>query len=150
MLDQIKQVEAAPPAGAAPAGGAAPVDGGGPPPGGAPAPLTAPAGPDPSAPAPAAATVALSSLVGDWNASPNPDTSIAFSIKDDSTFLWKVTMKGTPKILSGTFSLGNDVLTLVPSSGDPLVGRVALTSPTAMSFKAMGGPPSDPGLSFTR
>jgi hypothetical protein len=150
MLDQLKQLEAAPPAGAAPAGGAAPVDGGAPPAGGAPTPGGPPAGTDPSAPAPAASTIALNSVVGDWNASPNPDTSIALSLKDDSTFLWKVTMKGTPKILSGTFSLGNDVLTLVPSSGDPLVGRVALSSPTAMNFKAMGGPPSDPGLSFTR
>ena len=52
--------------------------------------------------------------------------------------------------MSGHLTLGTDVLTLTPTTGDPLVGRVTLNSPTEMTFKALGGPPSDPGLLFKR
>ena len=152
LLEQIKAVQSAPPGGAGAAGGAAAApgaDGIVPPPDGG---LGAGAPPADGGPAPAAAAtpVPLGSLVGSWKASPNGDTAINLTIKDDSTFAWQVTMKGTPKTLSGTLSLSADVLTLVPSSGDPLVGRVTIKSPDAMNFKAMGGPASDPGLSFAK
>jgi hypothetical protein len=142
LLEQVKQIQAGPPPGAS---GAPPDSATAPPPDSA----TANAPPGGAAPA-ATSTVALSSLVGDWSASPNADTSIALSIKNDNSFSWKVTQKNTPHTLSGTLSFGNDVLTLVPSTGDPLVGRVSMADANTLTFKAMGGPPNDPGLTFKK
>ena len=155
LLEQLKAINTGPPPGAtgpdgaAPGGlgaGTPPLDGGLAPPADA-APGAAGAPPAGAAPA---STVALKSLVGDWSASPAADTSINLSIKDDNSFDWKVTQKNQPRTLSGTLSLGNDVLTLVPTSGDPLVGRVSMSDANSLSFKAMGGPPNDPGLSFKK
>ena len=142
LLEQLKQVQAGPPSGAT----GAPADGAGAPP---PDAATANVPPGGTAPAPTS-TVALSSLAGDWSASPNADTSIALSIKNDNSFSWKVTQKSQPHTLSGTLALGNDVLTLAPSTGDPLVGRVTMPDANTLTFKAMGGPPNDPGLTFKK
>jgi hypothetical protein len=54
--------------------------------------------------------------------------------------------------IAGTFTLADGVLTLngKDAPGGPLAGHVALADPKHMSFKAVAGPPSDPGLQFSR
>ncbi len=89
-------------------------------------------------------------LTGSWSAQPNADTTITFSINPDGNFEWTVTDKGGPRKLTGGSTYGNDILTLAPSSGDPLVGRISWADANHFNFQAAGGGGADPGLSFQK
>jgi tetratricopeptide (TPR) repeat protein len=122
-----------------------------------PADETPPATPTPApatAGAPAAAPAPVASgppgtLTGTWTASPTKDTTIALTLTDDG-FTWKVTDKSGPRTLIGTKTIGDDILTLASNEGNPLVGKVTWIDPTHFNFKALGGGPDDPGLSFAK
>ena len=110
-----------------------------------PAPATAPT------PAPANTTPPAGATIhGTWTAHPAPDTSITLTIRPDGTFQWQVDQKGKPQQFSGTSTFGGGVLTLAQDKGPVLVGRVSWKDPTHMTFRIAGGPPDDPGLSFSR
>jgi hypothetical protein len=107
------------------------------------------------APAPSAAAPATpakeGTLPGTWTANPNADTAIDLSMKEDGTFSWRVTMKGKPQVVTGNWSLGGNVLTLAQENqGGAMVGIVTWQDERRFQFKALGTPPDDPGLTFTR
>jgi tetratricopeptide (TPR) repeat protein len=90
------------------------------------------------------------SLEGTWTASPEPDSTITLKITG-SNYTWQVTNKGQSHQLSGQFTSGNGLLTLVQAQGGPpLVGQVTWQDPNTFSFHALGGGAGDPGLTFRR
>lgn len=119
-------------------------------------PATPPAGPgdvpppDPVAAVPAVASGPRGSLVGNWSARPTPETTITFSVDPEGGFNWTVADKNGPRKLTGGSTYGSDVLTLSPSTGDPLVGRVSWTDAAHFKFQAVGGGAGDPGLAFQK
>jgi hypothetical protein len=106
-----------------------------------------------SEPAAATAEIDPAQLLGKWTAKAPPDAVITLNLADGAAFTWVFAPKGKePMTITGTFSLADGVLTLngKDAPGGPLAGRVAVTDPKHMSFKAVGGPSSDPGLQFSR
>ena len=116
-------------------------------------PVPGPGDTPPADPVPAVAPVATGprgSLIGSWSAKPTPETTIALSVAPDGAFNWTVADKTGPRKLTGGSTYGSDVLTLAPSTGDPLVGRVLWTDATHFTFRAAGGGAGDPGLAFQK
>jgi hypothetical protein len=91
-------------------------------------------------------------ISGTWNARPGPDPSIALTIEPGGAFTWRVTRqgKGQTQPYSGSSTFGAGVLTLAQDNGPALVGRVTWKDPSHMTFRIVGGEPTDPGLSFTK
>ncbi len=87
---------------------------------------------------------------GSWSAKPTADVNITLKIIADGSFTWTVADKSGPRKLTGNSTFGNDVLTLAPSTGEPLVGKITWTDATHFTFQAGGGGPSDPGLTFEK
>ena len=104
---------------------------------------------DPSSPAPVAADAATFPIAGTWTASPTADETITLKIDPEAAFTWTVTQGGQPRTFQGTSTFGNNLLTLAPPSGPPMVGRVAWQDASRFIFQAGGGP-GDPGLTFRR
>jgi tetratricopeptide (TPR) repeat protein len=92
-------------------------------------------------------------LAGTWTAEPGSGTSIALSFPDARRFVWKVTRQGKSEEFQGDRTYGNGILTLAQggqANGPPMVGRVSWQDDTHFTFKLMGGPPGDPGLTFSK
>ena len=89
-------------------------------------------------------------LPGVWTAAPDKETSISLSIMNDGGFTWKVARQGRSHQLRGQTSHAGGVLTLVQAEGPPMVGRLIWRDKDDFVFQALGGGPSDPGLSFQR
>jgi len=155
LLAQITRPAAAPPAGPGdvpPAGpGDVPPAGPGdvPPAGPGDVPPAGPGDVPPAAPV-AVASGPRGSLVGNWSAKPSAETTIRLSVDSEGAFNWTVTDKKGPRKLTGGSTYGSDVLTLAPSTGDPLVGRVLWTDAAHFTFQAVGGGAGDPGLAFQK
>jgi tetratricopeptide (TPR) repeat protein len=109
--------------------------------------------PAPGEPAAATAGIDPAQLIGKWSAKAPPDATVTLNLSEGSRFLWEFTPKGQkPMTVTGTFALADGVLTLngKDAPGGPLAGHVALADARHMSFKAVAGPPDDPGLQFSR
>jgi tetratricopeptide (TPR) repeat protein len=111
-------------------------------------------GPEPVAGAPVAASKVEGSLTGTWTAEPGQGTSIRLSFPEGNQFVWQVTRQGKTQEIRGDRTYGNGLLTLA-QTGDqaqqpPMVGRVTWQDENHFTFKVFGGPPNDPGLSFTK
>ncbi|MHC5542389.1 tetratricopeptide repeat protein, partial [Singulisphaera rosea] len=91
-----------------------------------------------------------SRLVGAWSASPAQDISITLSLDNSKGFSWKVTDHGQPREFKGEATFGEDTLALLPPDQPPMVGKVAWKDDGHFQFQALGAPPSDPGLSFSK
>jgi tetratricopeptide (TPR) repeat protein len=92
-------------------------------------------------------------LPGVWTAQAAQNATVTLTISDDANFTWAFAAPGKPPVtIAGTYALANGVLTLngKDTPGGPLAGKVASTDDSHMSFKAVGAPPSDPGLQFVR
>ena len=114
---------------------------------------TPPPGPEnaPSAPAdgPTLPTSPVpAKLVGAWTASPAKDVTISLSLNQEKGFTWKVTDRGQSRQFQGEATFDNDVLALTPPDQPPMVGTVTWKDDGHFQFKAVGAPPSDPGLTF--
>jgi hypothetical protein len=87
-------------------------------------------------------------LIGTWTASPAKDVTIALSLDQNKGFTWKVTDRGQLRQFSGQATFDNGTLALAPPDQPPMVGAVSQSDGGHFVFKAMGGPPNDPGLTF--
>jgi hypothetical protein len=63
-----------------------------------------------------------------------------------------VSQKGKPKSIQGSSTVGATGLLTLAGAGDEgvLVGQVTWTDDSHFTFKLSGGPPNDPGLSFSK
>jgi hypothetical protein len=110
-------------------------------------------GKPPAAEAPDAGTTLAKEgkFAGEWTASPAKGTTIALKIRDDGAFTWTVTAASKPaKTIDGTSRLADGVLTLAAKDGPKgaLAGQVAWQDDDHFTFRLLGAPPDDPGLSF--
>ena len=87
-------------------------------------------------------------LVGTWTATPAKDVTISLAMGPDKGFTWKVTDRGQSRQFQGAATFDNDVLALTPPEQPPMVGTVTWKDDAHFQFKAVGAPPSDPGLTF--
>ena len=102
----------------------------------------------PAQPAPAGTP---GTLTGNWTANPAKGTTIRFTAGPGDAFTWNVDQNGQKRPIQGKLTFADGLLTLVPSNNaQPLVGQVTWQDPSHFTFKLAGGPPSDPGLSFTK
>jgi len=104
-------------------------------------------------PAPAAGPAAQGKLAGNWTATPGKDAKIALAIKDDGRFNWDASGPGKPPTkIAGASTFAGGVLTLAAqgSQDGALVGNVAWQDADHFTFRLVGAPPNDPGLSFAR
>ena len=90
-------------------------------------------------------------LQGDWQAKPDPKTTIALSLKPEGNFVWTVTQDGKSQALEGWAGYQDGVLTLAQEQGAPLVGKLTIDpSGKAFAFKPPGAPQSVAGLTFEK
>jgi tetratricopeptide (TPR) repeat protein len=107
--------------------------------------------PEPAPSPPAAAPAKEGNIVGTWRAAPTKQTSINLTVKDDGTFSWKANVNGKTQDINGNWSQTSDILTLAQGAqGSAMVGNVAWQAENQFTFRAMGAPPNDPGLTFSR
>ena len=90
-------------------------------------------------------------LEGTWTSQPNKDITIALSLQGDGRFTWSVNRSGKEQKFAGKSSYENGILTLVQDdNNNTMVGNVNWTDPSHFTFKVMGAPQDDPGLSFSK
>jgi tetratricopeptide (TPR) repeat protein len=107
----------------------------------------------PTAPSlPPQATIPPAALVGTWSAKPDDKTAIKLTLAPDGKFIWDVNGQNGPNQLRGSYTMGEgNLLTLAQDQqGGTLAGNIAKAESGGFSFRLMGAPQSDPGLTFVR
>ena len=122
--------------------------------GGSPPP--APEEPNPTAeanaPANAPATgppIDQASLMGTWTARREDGSSIQLTLTPDAKFTWRYSQGDQSHAFSGTSTVSNNLLVLQQANGESMVGRIVPSEGRGFHFYLVGGPPDDPGLTFT-
>lgn len=88
-------------------------------------------------------------MIGNWKAAQPDGSQVELSLGADAKFTWKYTREGKTNEYSGTYTVANNLLILQQSAQESMIGRVEQTGEKGFRFVLMGGPPDDPGLSFT-
>jgi len=104
--------------------------------------------PEPAQPAPK--PIDPATLAGTWSASRPDGSKFELALNNDSTFRWKFTQGKQTNDFSGKYTVEGNVLALERKEGGALVGEVIPEGNRKFKFKAVGGPPDDPGLDFQR
>lgn len=104
----------------------------------------------PSQPAPEATPIDSAALVGTWHAQRPDGSKFQLELKPDKTFDWKVNQQGHEQALSGSFGVEKDLLALESPQAGGMVAHVAQADKDHFTFKMLGAPKDDPGLTFTR
>ncbi len=90
-------------------------------------------------------------LEGSWTAQPGKDVKINLAVQGDGRFVWTVAKGSKDQSFAGKSSFENGILTLVQDqNSNTMVGNVSWTDEGHFTFKVVGGPPSDPGLTFAK
>jgi tetratricopeptide (TPR) repeat protein len=89
-------------------------------------------------------------IVGNWNASAKGGGTVELSLSKDNRFTWKLTRPNKSQAFDGKYELAGTTLVLEYSNGGSMVGRVNAEGTDKFSFKMVGGPPNDPGLTFSK
>jgi hypothetical protein len=75
---------------------------------------------------------------------------VALSLSDDGKLTWTHSRGGKSKSFEGTYQLAGATLVMEYSNGGSMVGKVRADGDKRFSFKMVGGPANDPGLSFSK
>jgi tetratricopeptide (TPR) repeat protein len=111
--------------------------------------------PPPGAEEPASPTetsgppINAASLYGTWTARPENGSTIQLTLTPDGRFNWRFTQGDRSHDFGGTATVANNLLVLQQANGESMVGRIVPTSGRGFHFYLVGGPPNDPGLTFT-
>jgi Tfp pilus assembly protein PilF len=89
-------------------------------------------------------------IVGNWKAPATGGGTVELSLGKDDRFTWNVARPNKAQSFSGKYELSGTTLVLEYSNGGTMVGRVNAEGQDRFSFKMVGGPPNDPGLSFSK
>jgi hypothetical protein len=90
-------------------------------------------------------------LVGSWHASRDDGSKFRLTLAEDGTFRWKFSapnQKGDE--FGGTYTADGAVLALERKEGGVLAGTSVFVDNRHFTFRMVGGPPTDPGLEFSR
>jgi tetratricopeptide (TPR) repeat protein len=109
--------------------------------------------PGPEEPNPTAestgAAVDPASLIGTWTARREDGSVIQLTLTPDSKFTWRFSQGDKSRAFSGTSTVANNLLVLQQANGESMVGRIVPSGGRGFRFFLVGGPPDDPGLTFT-
>ena len=105
---------------------------------------------DPTPAVPLANAVPAGSIVGTWTAKPIATTTINLTVAADGKFSWDVNDQSGKRSLAGSSTFGENLLTLAPTTGEPLVGKITWKDANSFTFQAGGGGANDPGLAFSK
>ncbi len=89
-------------------------------------------------------------VVGNWKAPATGGATVELSLNKDGRFTWGVTRSSKSQTFNGKYELTGTTLVLDYSNGGTMVARVNAEGPDRFSFKMIGGPANDPGLTFTK
>ena len=93
---------------------------------------------------------APSSLTGKWSALASTGGKVDLSLADDGSFKWKFARGDKSQTFDGKYRLDGSTLVLEYGNSGAMVGKVSAEGSDRFSFKMIGGPPNDPGLSFSK
>jgi hypothetical protein len=89
-------------------------------------------------------------LAGAWHASREDGSKFDLDLRPDKTFTWKFSQGEHKETIAGTYSIDKALLIMQGKTGGSMVGQVSTENEDRFTFKAVGGPPDDTGLTFTR
>jgi tetratricopeptide (TPR) repeat protein len=89
------------------------------------------------------------SLIGAWTARREDGSAIQLTLTPDSKFTWRFSQGDKSRAFSGTSTVANNLLVLQQANGESMVGRIVPSGGRGFRFFLVGGPPNDPGLTFT-
>jgi len=104
----------------------------------------------PAEPAPAdveSPDIAPETVVGNWTSDRGDQGKIELNLGQDNKFTWKYTGPSSTEEFSGTYSVGGNILTLIDTNGQPMVGNLTQVD-GGFNFRLTGGDPNDPGITF--
>jgi tetratricopeptide (TPR) repeat protein len=93
---------------------------------------------------------APANITGAWRAPAVGGGTIDLSMGSDGRFSWKFAKPDKTQSFDGKYELAGTTLVLEYSNGGTMVAKVNAEGPDRFSFKMVGGPPNDPGLTFAK
>jgi hypothetical protein len=100
------------------------------------------------APGPDVPAVDPAAPVGDWHANRFDGSSFELDLANDKTFTWKFSHEQESRTVMGTYTVDKRLLILQSEAGE-MVGTVSGDG-DRFTFKPLGSPPDDPGLTFVK
>lgn len=89
-------------------------------------------------------------IAGQWKASREDGSNFGLDLRKDKTFTWKYDQGDRHEDFSGTYTTEGSLLLLQKQQGGSMVGHVAQDGEGKFTFKLLGAPAEDPGLTFSR
>ncbi|HXY33067.1 MAG TPA: tetratricopeptide repeat protein, partial [Planctomycetaceae bacterium] len=87
-------------------------------------------------------------IVGSWKAPATGGGTVELTLAEDGRFAWKVTRGEKSQTFEGQYELTGTALVLEYSNGGTMVARVNADGADRFTFKMVGGPSNDHGLTF--
>ena len=91
-----------------------------------------------------------SDAAGNWKAEAPGGGTVQLALGSDGRFTWKYSHANKSQPFDGKYELAGTTLVLDYSNGGTMVGRINAEGQNQFSFKMIGGPQSDPGLTFSK
>lgn len=105
---------------------------------------------EPAAPAPDVKPADPTTFVGNWHAKRDDGATFDLKLAADKTFTWKFTQQDQVQTMTGTYTLDKTTLTLHGPNQGAMVAEVNTDGDNRFTFKPLGGPSVDPGLTFVK
>jgi tetratricopeptide (TPR) repeat protein len=117
--------------------------------------VAAPAPRDAGAPAAAEAEkdshpINTQTIAGSWQSNRDDGSKFALNLANDKTFTWKFNQGDRHEEFSGTYTTEGSLLLLQKKDGGAMVGHVTQNGDGKFTFKLLGAPAEDPGLTFSK
>ncbi|MFN0017647.1 MAG: tetratricopeptide repeat protein [Pirellulaceae bacterium] len=93
--------------------------------------------------------ISVNTLAGQWKSTREDGSKFGLDLRDDKTFTWKFNQGDRKEDFSGTYTTEGSLLLLQKQDGGAMVGHVIQEGDGKFTFKLLGAPAEDPGLSFT-
>lgn len=97
-----------------------------------------------------ASPISADAIAGSWKASRDDGSKFDLDLRKDKTFTWKFDQDKRHEDFSGTYTTEGSLLLLQKKDGGAMVGHVASEGDGKFTFKLLGSPKEDPGLTFSR
>lgn len=94
--------------------------------------------------------IAADAIAGQWKSSRDDGSKFDLDLKSDNTFTWKFNQGSRNEDFSGTYTTEGSLLVLQRQDGGAMVGHVAQDGDSRFTFKLLGAPADDAGLTFIR
>ena len=94
--------------------------------------------------------ISADAIAGTWQSSRDDGSKFDLDLKADKTFMWKFNQGSRNEDFSGTYTTEGSLLVLQRKDGGAMVGHVAQNGDGKFTFKLLGAPQDDPGLTFSR